>query len=64
MRICGVCTDICVLHTTADLRNRDIPVTVAVHAGTFDVPGHPSDAVQEFSLTHLRRVLGAKLDYG
>src|SRR5688572_11367614 len=24
VRICGVCTDICVLHTTADLRNRDI----------------------------------------
>jgi nicotinamidase-related amidase len=59
-----VCTDICVLHTTADLRNRDLPVTVAVHAtATFDGPHHPADAVQEFSLRHLHRVLGARLDY-
>ncbi|MGH9199341.1 MAG: cysteine hydrolase family protein, partial [Acidimicrobiia bacterium] len=65
VRICGVCTDICVLHTTADLRNRDLPVTVAVHAtGTFDGPGHVADAVQEFSLMHLERVLGARLDHG
>ena len=65
VRICGVCTDICVLHTTADLRNRDLPVTVAVRAtATFDGPRHPAEAVQEFSLLHLQRVLGAKLDYG
>jgi nicotinamidase/pyrazinamidase len=65
VRICGVCTDICVLHTTADLRNRDIAVTVAVHAtGTFDAPGHPAAAVQEFAVRHLHRVLGARLDYG
>ena len=64
VRICGVCTDICVLHTTADLRNRDLPVTVAVHAtATFDGPHHPADAVQEMSLRHLQRVLGAHLDY-
>ena len=31
VRICGVRTDICMLHTTADLRNRDFPVTVAAH---------------------------------
>jgi nicotinamidase/pyrazinamidase len=65
VRICGVCTDICVLHTTADLRNRDFGVTVAVDAtGTFDGPGHPGDVIQEFSLMHLQRVLGARLDYG
>ena len=65
VRICGVCTDICVLHTAADLRNRDLPVTVAVAAtGTFEGPGHPADAVQEHSLRHLHRVLGAQLDYG
>jgi nicotinamidase/pyrazinamidase len=65
VRICGVCTDICVLHTVADLRNRDLPVTVAVQAtGTFEGPGHAADAVQEFSLMHLKRVLGAKLDHG
>jgi len=65
VRICGVCTDICVLHTTADLRDRDFPVTVAVHAtATFDGPGHPADPIQEFSLMHLQRVLGARLDHG
>ena len=65
VRICGVCTDICVLHTTADLRERDFPVTVAARAtGTFDGPGHSSDAVQDFALLHLQRVLGARLDYG
>lgn len=65
VRICGVCTDICVLHTTADLRNRDLPVTVAAHAtGTFDGPGHPADVVQEASLMHLERVLGARVDHG
>jgi nicotinamidase/pyrazinamidase len=65
VRICGVCTDICVLHTTADLRNRDLPVTVAAQAtGTFDGPGHPADVVQEFALLHLQRVLGAKVDHG
>jgi nicotinamidase/pyrazinamidase len=65
VRICGVCTDICVLHTTADLRTRDLPVTVAVAAtATFDGPSHPADAVQEHSLRHLNRILGARLDYG
>jgi nicotinamidase-related amidase len=45
VRIRGVCTDICVLHTTADLRNRGFPVTVAAHAtGSFDGPGHPSSS--------------------
>lgn len=65
VRICGVCTDICVLHTTADLRNRDFPVTVAARAtGTFDGPDHSADVVQEFSLLHLQRVLGARVDHG
>lgn len=63
VRICGVCTDICVMHTTADLRNRDLPVTVAAAATeTFDTPGHPGDEVQRFSLAHLRNVLGARID--
>src|SRR5262249_12842632 len=65
VRICGVCTDICVLHTTADLRNRDLPVTVAVAAtATSDGPGHPADVVQEHCVRHLNRVLGARLDHG
>jgi hypothetical protein len=53
------------MHTTADLRNRDLPVTVAAQAtGTFDGRNHPAEAVQEFSLQHLQRILGDKLDYG
>jgi len=52
--ICGVCTDICVLHTTADARNRDYAVEV------------PSDCVASFNpeahawaLSHLKDILGA-----
>jgi nicotinamidase/pyrazinamidase len=63
VRICGVCTDICVLHTTADLRNRDIDVTVASHAtNTFEAPQHPGDEVQRFSLGHLQGILGATVE--
>ena len=63
IRICGVCTDICVLHTTADLRNRDVPVTVAAAAtATFDAPGHPAPDVHQQSLDHLKGILGATVD--
>jgi nicotinamidase-related amidase len=60
--VVGVCTDICVLHTVADLRNRDYRVTVpADGVATFDAPNHPGDAVQRFSLDHMRGVLGARV---
>lgn len=63
VRICGVCTDICVLHTTSDLRNRDIPVTVVAHAtATFDAPEHPADLVREQSLAHMANILGATVE--
>lgn len=63
VRICGVCTDICVLHTTADLRNRDIAVTVpAIATATFDAPGHPGDETQARSIAHLRGILGARVE--
>lgn len=63
VRICGVCTDICVLHTTADLRNRDLPVTVVADAtATFDAPGHPVEAIKEQSLTHMADILGATIE--
>lgn len=63
VRICGVCTDICVLHTTADLRNRDITVTVVADAtATFDAPGHVADEVQRFSLDHMTGILGAAVE--
>jgi nicotinamidase-related amidase len=60
--VVGVCTDICVLHTVADLRNRDYRVTVIADAvETFDGPGHPADAAQRFALDHMRLVLGARV---
>ena len=58
--VVGVCTDICVLHTVADLRNRDYAVIVpAAAVETFDGPGHPGDQVQRWALAHLKGVLGA-----
>jgi len=60
--VVGVCTDICVLHTVADLRNRDYRVVVpALAVATFDAPGHPGDEVQRWSLAHLTGVLGARV---
>ncbi len=60
--VVGVCTDICVLHTVADLRNRDYRVTVpAAGVETFDAPGHPGDEVQRFALSHIKGVLGARV---
>jgi nicotinamidase-related amidase len=63
VRICGVCTDICVQHTAADLRNRDIGVTVVAGAtATFDAPGHAADVVQRFSLGHMEHILGVAIE--
>ena len=60
--VIGVCTDICVLHTVADLRNRDYQVVVPASAvATFDAPGHPGDEVQKWALAHLAGVLGARV---
>jgi nicotinamidase-related amidase len=52
--ICGVCTDICVLHTTSDARNRDYPVEVPADCvATFDPAAH------KWALRHLEKILGA-----
>ncbi len=54
--ICGVCTDICVMHTVADARNRDYEVEVPVDCvASFDAEAH------RFALEHIEKVLGAKL---
>lgn len=54
--ICGVCTDICVLHTTADARNRDYAVEISTDCvASFNQDGH------RFALEHMEKVLGAKL---
>ncbi|OGO50591.1 MAG: hypothetical protein A2148_04920 [Chloroflexi bacterium RBG_16_68_14] len=54
--LCGVCTDICVLHTASDARNRDYRVEV------------PEDCVASFNeenhrwgLKHLQEILGANV---
>lgn len=55
--VVGVCTDICVMHTVADARNRDYAVTVPADCvATFNPAAH------RFALDHLRRVLGAMVD--
>lgn len=54
--VVGVCTDICVLHTAADARNRDYPVEVPANCvATFDRKAH------RYALEHLERILGAKV---
>ena len=54
--VCGVLTNICVLHTTADARNRDYEVEVPV-----DCVASPDEAAHRFALEHMEKVLGAKL---
>jgi nicotinamidase-related amidase len=54
--VCGVCTDICVLHTVADARNRDYPVEVyADCVASFDEEAHT------FALKHMEKILGARV---
>ena len=56
MIICGVCTDICVLYTTADARNRNYEVEVPTDCvATFDPQAH------EWALDHIEKILGGKL---
>ena len=52
----GVCTDICVMHTTADARNRDYAVEVPTDCvASFDPDAH------RHALDHMEKILGAKL---
>ena len=54
--VCGVCTDICVMHTVADARNRDYAVDVPKDCvASFDSEAHAS------ALRHMERILGARL---
>ncbi len=54
--VCGVCTDICVMHTVADARNQDYAVEVPTDCvASFNEEGH------RFALDHMDKVLGAKL---
>jgi nicotinamidase-related amidase len=52
--VCGVCTDICVMHTVADARNRDYAVEVPADCvASFDPEAH------RWALAHMEKVLGA-----
>ena len=54
--ICGVCTDICVLYTSADARNRDYLVEVPADCvASFDPEAHA------WALRHLEKILGARV---
>ncbi len=54
--VCGVCTDICVMHTVAGARDRDYQVEVPAECvGTFDPEAH------RFALAHMEKILGAKV---
>jgi len=54
--VCGVCTDICVMHTVADARNRDYVVEVPKDCvASFDPEAH------SFALKHMEKILGAKV---
>ncbi|MBI3814508.1 MAG: cysteine hydrolase, partial [Nitrospinae bacterium] len=54
--VAGVCTDICIMHTVADLRNRDYTVEVPVNCvASFDEDNH------RFALKHIEKALGAKI---
>ncbi len=56
VEVVGVATNICVLHTVEELRNRDIPVRVHSEAvASFDPEGH------QFALKHMEAVLGAEI---
>ena len=54
--VCGVCTDICVMHTTSDARNRDYAVEVPLDCvASFDQEAH------SYALQHMEKILGATL---
>ncbi|MDQ4005946.1 MAG: cysteine hydrolase, partial [Actinomycetota bacterium] len=62
VHIVGFCTDICVLHTTSDLRNRDFDVVVRSEGcETFDAPGHDHDEINRWALGHIENILGARV---
>ena len=54
--ICGVCTDICVMYTAADARNRDYKVKVyADGVASFDLDAH------RIALRHMEDILGVRV---
>ena len=54
--VCGVCTNICVLHTVADARSRGYEVEIPASC-----VASSDDKAHSFALEHMENVLGAKL---
>ena len=54
--VCGVATNVCVMHTVSDARNRDYAVEVYS-----DCVSGPDQEAHRWALSHCQRVLGAKL---
>jgi nicotinamidase/pyrazinamidase len=60
--VVGVCTDICILHTVADLRMRNYQTLIPKDCvETFDTPEHSAEKVNKATLCYLENVLGAKI---
>ena len=56
LMLCGVCTDICVMHTAADARNRDLAVEISPSTvASFDEGAH------NYALLHMRDILGVTI---
>jgi len=56
VEVVGVCTNICVLYTVEELRNRDIPTRVyRAGVASFDLEAH------EWALKQMQSVLGAEI---
>ncbi|MCR2823714.1 cysteine hydrolase family protein [Lederbergia panacisoli] len=59
VHLCGVCTDICVLHTAVDAYNKGFQIVVHEDAvASFNQAGH------EWALGHFAQTLGAKVVSG
>jgi nicotinamidase/pyrazinamidase len=54
--MCGCCTDICVLHTVTDARNRDHRVQLYT-----DCVAVIDEEMARFALRHMERILGVEL---
>ena len=54
--VCGCCTDICVLHTVTDARNRDYRVQVYT-----DCVAVIDQDMARFALKHMEQILGVEL---
>ncbi|MBS4210368.1 cysteine hydrolase family protein [Bacillus sp. FJAT-50079] len=56
VHICGVCTDICVLHTAIDAYNKGYAIVIHADAvASFNAAGH------DWALGHFENTLGAKV---